>query len=99
MWTAEQQQTFEQTGILRLPNAFPAETAATMVDTIWRFVERKSGIRRDEPSTWTSPPLSFKSLKRNPIFGALIDNASVRGAPTEYSAREDGSNPGRARRS
>jgi hypothetical protein len=80
VWTGEQQATFERDGILRLPNAFTRVAAGAMADTVWRFVERKSDVRRTEPDTWLRPPMSFKSLKRDSVFNALVDNQSVRDA-------------------
>ncbi|MEX1008779.1 MAG: phytanoyl-CoA dioxygenase family protein [Acidimicrobiia bacterium] len=78
MQTAEAQRTFERTGILRLPDAFTRDQAAAMVDTVWRFIERKTEFRRNDPATWSERlGLSFKSLKRNPVFAPLVDNAAV----------------------
>jgi hypothetical protein len=73
---------FADTGILRLDGAFTAAQAAAMRDTIWRHVERRTGVRRDDPSTWSpgAPHLSFKSLKRNPVFGAVVANEAVTAA-------------------
>lgn len=50
-----------------------------MAAVVWRFVERKSVVRRDDPATWGSyRQLSFKSLKRNPVFAPLVDSPAVR---------------------
>jgi Phytanoyl-CoA dioxygenase (PhyH) len=80
VWTDEQRHCFEQTGILRLPSAFPRAAADAMLDAVWRYLERRSGLRRDDATTWEPPPISFKNLKRNRAFGPLVDNPSVHSA-------------------
>jgi hypothetical protein len=80
VWTAEQRDSFVQTGILRLPRAFSRDDADAMLDAVWRYVEHKSPLRRDDATTWQHPRISFKGLKRNRAFGTLVDNSSVRSA-------------------
>jgi hypothetical protein len=80
VWTAELQHAFEQTGIIRLPKAFPRDAADAMLDAVWGYVERKTPLRRHDATTWEPPRISFKNLKRNRAFGALVDNPPVRSA-------------------
>ena len=53
-----------------------------MVDVIARFTERKTGVRLADRATWPDGwlQISFKSLKRNPVFEPLLDNDAVLGA-------------------
>ena len=66
---------------MRLPGAFTAGEAAAMVDAVWRFFERRSAVRRDDPASWTPhPAVSTKGLKRSRVFDPLVRNDSVRSA-------------------
>lgn len=73
---------FHETGIVRLDGAFEAGQAARIRQVIGGFLDRKHRIDLDQPATWPGPQHahSFKSLKRNPAFAALIDNQAVSGA-------------------
>ena len=54
-----------------------------MADTVWGFVERRTPIRRQDPATWPERQpsnLSFRSLKRRPVFRPLVDNERLRSA-------------------
>jgi hypothetical protein len=67
--------TFASTGLLRLPGAFSANDARTMEEMVWHFASR-TGVSRDDPSTWVSgavPGLSPK-LKRKPAFQLMWTN-------------------------
>jgi hypothetical protein len=84
VWCADAQREFEENGIVRLPGALPREHADRMADAVWRFLERKTGAQRDDPTTWATswngqPAVSFKSLKRHGVFTTLM-NDSVNGA-------------------
>lgn len=52
MITADQHTEFERTGLLRLPGAINAESAAAMVDHVWDYYGREHGAARDRPETW-----------------------------------------------
>jgi hypothetical protein len=72
---------FERDGIVKLENAFTRAEAARMEDAIWRFVERKTGSARSDPTTWEGwrgqPVISFKALKRNTAFAPVYDNRAA----------------------
>jgi hypothetical protein len=70
---------FIERGIVRLDQAFGAHEAARMRDAVWRYVERNAGVKPDDRSTWPDGwlPVSWKGLKRNRVFDAVIDNPSV----------------------
>ena len=83
---------FEATGVLRLDGAIDPAATAAIRDAVWGYAGRKTGLRRDDPSTW--PPsgraaLSWKGLKRNPAFAAVTDAPAVRAA-LELAFGEDG---------
>lgn len=70
---------FADRGVVRIDGAFRADVAARMRDVVWRYAERKVGLRPDDRSTWPdgSLQLSWKGLKRNRVFDALITNQPV----------------------
>jgi hypothetical protein len=82
VWTVDQQREFEATGIVRLRNAFSRDQASAMANAVWRFVERKTENRRDDPSTWRGerPQVSFRTMRRNPVFGPVMENEGVQRA-------------------
>lgn len=62
---------FRAHGWVRAPAAFRAEDAARMCDVIWDALA-KTGIRRDDSSTWTTArPEHLQHLKGNPAFRAI----------------------------
>lgn len=71
--------TFTDRGVIRLDQAFSPEIAARMRDVVWRYAERKAGVKPDDQTTWPLDwlPWSWKSLRRNRIFDAVIDNPLV----------------------
>jgi hypothetical protein len=52
----EQIESFVTLGYCTLPGAFTAPQAAAAADCVWRRMEAKAGIRRDDLSTW---PVAF----------------------------------------
>ncbi len=64
--------TFEETGILRLPDAFALPDAQQMQERLWKQLTAKHGIQQDNPVTWTvSQPTGFQSLTRSGAFAAF----------------------------
>lgn len=81
--------TFVDRGVVRLDGAFSREDAARIGEVVWRHLDRKLGVQRDDRSTWPSQawlPISWKGLKRNRAFEALIESPSVRSALDEIFA-------------
>ena len=59
---------FREHGWMRVPQAFDA---TTMRDAVWNALA-KVGIRRDQPSTWTTErPVHLQHLKSDPVFRAV----------------------------
>lgn len=75
---------FADRGVVRIPNAFLAEAAAAIADTVWGSVERRSDIRRDDASTWPNgggaSGLSFKNLKGRRAFEPVVRSEPVQAA-------------------
>jgi hypothetical protein len=80
MLSTSQREEFEQQGVLRLPGAFPRAAAEAMEARVWRWLEKKYGTRRDDPTTWTiAQPYTMQGLKREAVFDAI-------GSETTWSA-------------
>src|SRR6185369_3711538 len=73
---------FADRGVVRIDGAFSRGAAERVQDVVWRYAERKIGLRRDDRSTWPDGwlPLSWKPLKRNRAFDVMIDNPAVTNA-------------------
>jgi hypothetical protein len=72
---------FVDTGLLRLDGAIPADHAAAMEAVVWRYVERRAGIRLTDRSTWPGPhAINFRGLKRERTLESLFDGGAVRTA-------------------
>ncbi len=83
MWGADLAEAFERDGHVTLKAAFEPAVASRMSQAIWSYVEARTDIRRVDPSTW--PPgapggVSYKRLKRNASFRAVLESASTRSA-------------------
>ena len=64
-------------GWVRISNAFSAKDAAAMCDVIWAALA-KVGIRRNEPSTWTTArPEHLQHLKSDPVFRAIGSERTI----------------------
>jgi hypothetical protein len=83
MWGPELAEAFERDGHVTLRGAFDPDSAAQMSGAIWSFVESRTPIRRQDPSTWPQGPasgLSFKKLKRHRAFRAVVESPHARAA-------------------
>jgi hypothetical protein len=76
------QSAFADRGAVRVDGAFSADAAARMREVVWRYAGHKVGLRPDDRSSWPDGwlPISWKGLKRNRAFDALLDNPAVTGA-------------------
>jgi ectoine hydroxylase-related dioxygenase (phytanoyl-CoA dioxygenase family) len=71
--TAEQLQTFDRDGIVRLPGAFTTDDAARMRDVLWDELSARYGMSRDNPTTWTpTRPTGLKITKSSPAANAIL---------------------------
>jgi Phytanoyl-CoA dioxygenase (PhyH) len=70
--TPEQRDTFDRLGILRLPGFYPRTDIDRMADRIWADLERRFGVIRNRPESWTvAMPAHFQALTRSDAFDAL----------------------------
>src|SRR5919108_2949664 len=69
---------FRTYGWVCIPAAFSAEGAGAMCDVIWAALARV-GIRRNDPSTWTTArPEHLQHLKSDPVFRAIGSERTIR---------------------
>ena len=68
----EEVEQFEELGYLKLPGAFPRETAQQIHDFMWSELERLHGFHKSDPTTWQKegwnrdhPPTSWTKLRLN----------------------------------
>jgi hypothetical protein len=52
MLTSEQIDSFIELGYCIVPGAFTRRQAEAACEQVWRNMEKKAGIRKDDPSTW-----------------------------------------------
>lgn len=52
MFTPQQREEFDRSGIVRVPGAIASRDAANMCDRVWETLGRRFKIRRDDPDTW-----------------------------------------------
>ena len=73
MLTAQDLETFERDGIVKVPAAFSADDAARMRDVLWSELRDRHGMDRDDRSTWTTlRPTGLKTTKRHPVANAIL---------------------------
>ena len=72
MPTPDQRAEFEEKGFTRVPGAFTREQAAAMEGRVWAWLERKYGLSRADPASWSvAAPTGLQGLKRQPVFEAI----------------------------
>ena len=70
--TLEQLDAFDRRGVVRLPGFYPKADIDVMADRLWADLERRFGMARDRPESWTvASPAHFNALKRAGAFSAL----------------------------
>jgi hypothetical protein len=70
--TAEQRESFDHEGVLRLPGFFSPALVAPMADAIWQDAQRRFGVERDRPETWTEHRIGqHAKLRKRGVFDAL----------------------------
>jgi hypothetical protein len=71
-FTSEQRKEFDRRGIVRLPGFYPRDAIDLMAARLWADLERRFGVIRDRPETWTVVgPAQFQALNRSGAFSAL----------------------------
>lgn len=74
MLSASQRQIFAEWGVLTLRRVLPIESVAAMRDAVWRFLERRDGMLREDRDTWRDKrPRKFQSLTRGKSFTPFPD--------------------------
>jgi len=62
---------YRDRGVLRVPGAFPRAAALEIQEVLWRDVERRLDVRRDDHATWRAGYWSgFQSVK--PALGRIV---------------------------
>lgn len=72
MLTECQRTEFEEKGFTRIPGAFAREQAVAMEGRVWAWLERKYGLARADPASWSvGAPTGLQGLKRQAVFDAI----------------------------
>ncbi|SDR91707.1 phytanoyl-CoA dioxygenase family protein [Microlunatus soli] len=96
MLTAEQRQTFDLRGLVKLPAAIPATDSGRMGDAVWSFLAEHRGIQRHDRTTWgVDRPTGFQPLTRSGgldgIWSAPVaDAVAALLGPADRQRRERG---------
>jgi hypothetical protein len=70
--TPEQRTGFDLTGMLRVSAHFPLDQVAVMADALWVDLEKRLGVDRGRPETWSEVrPMHYQALVRSGAFEAL----------------------------
>lgn len=73
MLNAQELETFERDGIVKLPAAFSADDAARMRDVLWSELTKRHGMVPDDRSTWTNlRPTGLKTTKTHRVANAIL---------------------------
>jgi len=76
----EQLERFHQDGFVRIPGAFTRAEAEAMADRVWRTLERKFELERDDANTWDVPVASgLQGLRRDRVFEPIGGTALSEG--------------------
>lgn len=72
MLTREQRDQFDAQGFMRLPRAFAPDAAAAMEARVWRTLEHRLGVAREDPGSWPRGAIDgLQGLKREAVFDAI----------------------------
>lgn len=83
MWGAQLADAFERDGHVTLTRAFDPAAADRMSQAMWSYVESRTDVRREDPSTWPQGApcgVSFKKLKRHAAFRAVLESPHTKAA-------------------
>ena len=76
MFTTQQREEFDRSGVVRVPGAIAARDAAKMCDRVWETLGRRFKIRRDDPSTWGARRVAgFHDLPKSENFEQIGSSA------------------------
>ncbi|MEN8183850.1 MAG: phytanoyl-CoA dioxygenase family protein [Myxococcota bacterium] len=83
MWIPAQRSEFDERGFVRLRHVFSRAEAAAMEERLWASLNRKHGVRRDDPSSWKIPlGAGLRPLRTHAVFRP-IGGPAVLGALDE----------------
>ena len=75
MIAESQLEDFALYGLLKLEGVLSAAAVADMYDRVWRFIEKRDGMLRDDPTSWIGKKLStIKGVANGKIFDAIISH-------------------------
>ena len=70
--TQAQRDAFLATGVTHVPGVLPSASVEAMAGRIWTELERRDGIFRGRPETWTKErPSQFGELRKSGAFAAM----------------------------
>ena len=73
MLNAQELETFERDGIVKIPSAFTSDEAAGMRDVLWNELSARHDMDRDDRSTWTPlRPTGLKTTKHDRRAHAIL---------------------------
>ena len=83
---------FERDGFVRVPEAFPAEVALELQSEVWAELAEDHDIRRDDPTTWRTPPHSPRRAKES-ATNEKVGCARFEGVISDLLGYEDWERP------
>jgi Phytanoyl-CoA dioxygenase (PhyH) len=76
MLTTEQREHFDTWGFVCLPGAFAKDAAQAMEARVWRWLEKRHGARRDDPTSWSEGAVyGLQGMKRDAVFDEIGSDA------------------------
>lgn len=70
--TPEQRETYDRLGVVRVPGAVLRRDAEAMADALWDELERRHGLHRRRPETWTvERPFHLQAVARSGAFATM----------------------------
>ncbi|HEV2530341.1 phytanoyl-CoA dioxygenase family protein [Phenylobacterium sp.] len=72
LWTDAARERFETRGLVRFEAALPRRAAEAMADRLWADLERREGVRREDPATWTTERIfGFQAVQASGAFDGM----------------------------
>jgi hypothetical protein len=72
LWTEAARERFATRGLVRFEAAIPRRAAEAMADRLWADLERREGVRRGEPATWTTERIfGFQEVQASGAFDRM----------------------------
>jgi hypothetical protein len=72
LWTDAARKRFETRGLVRFEAVIPRRAAEAMAGRLWADLERREGVRRDDPATWTTERIfGFQTVQASGAFDGM----------------------------